>query len=388
MTTLLDLDTPSLVLDVARLRANTRAMRERAAALGVALRPHLKTCKSAEVAKAALEGLPLRGTVSTLREAEYFFDAGFTDLVYAVGIVPGRLERAAALMDRGCGLTLLTDNAEAAAAVALQAERTGVRFRVLIEIDCGGRRGGVDAAGDELMALAELLGGEGLLAGVLTHAGQSYDLRDPDAMAAMAETERAAVVRAAERIRAAGFDCPVVSVGSTPTATFARDLAGVTEMRPGVYVFQDLYQAGIGVCGLGDIAVSVLATVIRHRPEDNTLVIDAGALALSKDRSTAAIRGPGHAHDHPGDCGYGLVCDVATGTPIGGLHVVDAHQEHGIVTEGAPLPYDRLPVGAKVRVLPNHACMTAAAYDAYRVIDPEREDPVRVIDTWPRCNGW
>jgi D-serine deaminase-like pyridoxal phosphate-dependent protein len=213
------------------------------------------------------------------------------------------------------------------------------------------------------------------LMGVLTHAGHSYACRTPDVMARVAEDERAAAVHAAERLRAAGFTCPTVSVGSTPTARFAKSLDGVTEMRPGVYLLGDLFQAGIGTCGVDDIAVTVLATVIAHRHDENAFLIDAGGLALSKDRATAAL---------PADQGYGLVCDARTGTPITGLRVDSVHQEHGHVVSDRPIPFERVPIGAKVRVMPNHVCMTAAAYDSYHVIDGRG----RVTALWDRCNGW
>ncbi|MFQ5764647.1 MAG: alanine racemase [Rhodospirillales bacterium] len=372
----MDLDglpTPTLVLDEGRLRRNVAAMTGRAKALGVGLRPTMKTAKSAEVAKRALDGNFGGIAVSTLLEAEYFLDHGIGDITYAVCVVPRKLDPAAALIERGADLKLITDDAGVARAIAAD----GRPFKVLIEIDCGEHRTGVAPDGLELLAIADALKASAgaQLAGVLTHAGHSYLCRSGDEMARIAEDERAAVAAAAERLRDAGHPCAIVSVGSTPTARFAKDLTGVTEMRPGVYMLGDLFQAGIGTCAIDDIAASVLASVIAHRPDENVLLIDAGGLALSKDRSTAAL---------DEDCDYGLVCDARTGTPIAGLRVAAVHQEHGHVTGAAPLAFDHLPVGAKVRVLPNHVCMTAAAYDAYSVID----DAGRVIATWGRCNGW
>ncbi len=368
-----DILTPALILDRRILARNIDAMTERVRGLGVALRPHLKTAKSADVARLALAGNFGGITVSTLREAAYFLEHGITDIAYAVGMVPGKLNAAAALRDNGADLKIITDSADVARAIAAH----GAPHTVLIEVDSGDGRGGVAAGGPELLEIARILDGAPSvsLAGVLTHAGQSYDCRDAEAMAAVAERERATAVTAAERLRAEGLPSPVVSVGSTPTARFARDLSGVTETRPGVYMFCDLYQAGIGVCGRGDIALTVLATVIGHRRGDNALILDAGALALSKDRSTEKL---------PEDCGYGLVGEADTARPIAGLRVGVVHQEHGTVTDDAPLPFDALPIGTKARVLPNHACITAAAYDAYQVIDGGTE----VIARWPRCNGW
>ena len=368
-----DLPTPALVLDRGVLVANTTAMTARMRRLGVALRPHLKTAKSAEVARLALAGNAGGITVSTLREASYFLDHGIADIVYAVGMTPARLDAAAALGDKGAELKIITDGVDGARAIAAH----GGAHTVLIEVDVGQGRGGVAPDGDTLMEIAGILDGAPrvTLAGVLAHAGHSYDCRDADAMAVVAEDERRGAVMAAERLRAEGLPCPVVSVGSTPTAMFARDLTGVTEARPGVYMFCDLFQAGIGVCAIDDIAVSVLASVIGARPADNVLLIDAGGLALSKDRSTAEL---------PDDSGYGLVCDAATGRPFPGLRVRTANQEHGFVASDRPIAFDAFPIGAKVRVLPNHACMTAAAYEAYNVVDGDTE----VVASWSRCNGW
>ena len=180
----------------------------------------------------------------------------------------------------------------------------------------------------------------------------------------------------AERLRAAGLPCPVVSVGSTPTAVHAKNLDGVTEMRPGVYVFNDVFQADIHSCALEDIAVTVLATVTGHHRARGEIVIDAGGLALSKDRST---------QNGPRDVGYGLVVDAAGGASLPELHVARVSQEHGVVTApGGDLPFDALPPGTRVRVLPNHACFTAAAYEGYHVVAGGHE----VEAEWPRVNGW
>jgi D-serine deaminase-like pyridoxal phosphate-dependent protein len=172
----------------------------------------------------------------------------------------------------------------------------------------------------------------------------------------------------------------VVSVGSTPTAVHARGLDGVTEMRPGVYVFNDVFQAEIDSCAMSDIALTVLATVTGHQRARGEVVIDAGGLALSKDRSTAAV---------PRDVGYGLVVDAACGDSLPELNVVRLSQEHGVVAApGGDLPFDALAPGSRVRVLPNHACFTAAAYEFYYVVDGGPGAGDEVVAEWPRVNGW
>jgi D-serine deaminase-like pyridoxal phosphate-dependent protein len=376
---LLTLPTPALLLDRRILTANLDRLAARAAALGVLLRPHLKTAKCGEIAALAKDRGPLAGfTVSTLHEAEYFFARGHRDLFYAVPIEPGKFARAATLLRAGAQLTVACDDPAVGAALAAAGAELGVRFRVLIELDCGDHRSGLAPDDPALLTLAQILrAGPGTeLRGVCTHGGHSYAGRSAAEHALTAEAERGAVVGVAEKLREAGLPCPVVSVGSTPTAMHATHLRGVTELRCGVYMFGDLFQAGIGGCTEPDIALSVLAAVIGHRHERNLLLIDAGALALSKDISTAHLPPTRQA-------GYGAVATLE-GTRLPGLTVVSVSQEHGQVTGPEPCEFSKFPVGTRLRILPNHACLTAAAYDRYHVLDGGRE----VAATWTRTNGW
>jgi len=377
--TLADLDTPSLILDRAILERNAAAMTRRARALGVQLRPHLKTAKSAEVARIALRDNFGGITVSTLKEAEYFAAAGIRDIVYAVTIVPAKLPRIAALLRAGVDLAVVADRVDVARALGEKSAQLGVEVPVMIELDAGEHRSGVAPDSEALVELGTVVHrAPGLtLRGVLTHAGHSYGCRSVDAVQTVAEQERAAAVGAAQRLCAADLPCPVVSVGSTPTAVHARNLDGVTELRCGVYMFGDVFQSEIQSCSRGDLAVSVLATVIGHREDLDCALIDAGALALSKDRSTAA---DGLAED----IGFGLVTDASGRERIDGMRVDRVYQEHGVVVCNGAFPFDRLPVGARVRVFPNHVCLTAAMYDAYDVVDGGDQ----VVAKWPRVNGW
>jgi D-serine deaminase-like pyridoxal phosphate-dependent protein len=372
MTNLSELDTPCLVVDRAKVAANTERLKTRLARLGVPLRLHVKTAKSLEAAEFVLGGRKDPITVSTLKEAEQFFDGGnpgggYLDILYAVGFSPAKAARARALAARGCNLTVITDSLETARAI------TG--FRVLIEIDTDGHRVGLPPESDALLPLARALREAGnTVAGVLTHAGESYNARGDAALRAIAEQERAGAVRAAARLREAGFDAPVVSVGSTPTAHFAEKLDGVTEVRAGVFVFHDLVMAGIGVCKVEDIALSVLTTVNGHRPDKGWTLIDAGWMALSRDRGTAR---------QPVDQGYGLVCDL-DGRPIPDLIVTDTSQEHGVIAHRSGGNAPSLPVGTRLRILPNHACATGAQHEAYNVVGVGSE----VLARWKRFSGW
>jgi len=363
-----DLPTPCLILDMGILENNLRRMSDTVRGHGVALRPHLKTAKSAEVARLATAGEAGGITVSTLAEAEYFVEHGFRDVLVANGLPPQKLDRVALLADTGAAITLVTDDVSMATAIASHR----VAFRALIEINCGDNRAGVDPNGAELLEIAKAL--EDKLAGVMTHAGQSYECRSIECIRGVAEDERKSVVTAADRLRGAGFSCDVVSVGSTPTMTHAGNLDGVTEARPGVYMFQDLFQAEIESCGKSDIAVTVLASVIGRNLRARRLLIDAGAIALSKDRSTQATR-----HD----AGFGEIRDIDNADSLGKCIIERAYQEHGAATVKDDA-LARLNIGDRVRVLPNHACLTASTHEHYYVVNGNRD----VIDVWERVNGW
>jgi len=371
------LETPALLLDEARMDRNIERMRSHLRRLGVSFRPHAKTNKSMDVVRRLMETPEGPITVSTLLEAEYFAAHGVKDILYAVCIAPNKLDHVMALQDKGVRLSLLLDSMETARFLAERARAAQRQFDVLIEIDSDGHRSGVNPASDELIEIGRFLEGAGIpVKGVLTHAGSSYDCTSIEAIRAMAEQERAAVVHAAERLRAAGIACPVVSMGSTPTALFAQHLEGVTEMRAGVFVFFDLVMAGLNVCQVDDIALSVLATVIGHQHEKGWTILDAGWMALSRDRGTAK---------QPVDQGYGLVCDL-DGRLLDDFILVGANQEHGIMAHrsGKADGALHLPVGAQVRILPNHACSTAAQYGHYKVLAPGRE----ITATWQRFSGW
>ncbi|TDR52062.1 D-serine deaminase-like pyridoxal phosphate-dependent protein [Halomonas ventosae] len=378
-TTLRTLETPCLMLDADRMGRNVQRLKSHLATLALGLRPHLKTGKSVEVARRVMMSDAGPATVSTLKEAEQFAAAGVRDIIYAVGIAPGKLYRVLALRAAGVDLAVILDSVEQARFVADASREAKTRIPALIEIDCDGHRSGV--LPDETERLVEigrvLHDGRAELRGVLTHAGGSYSARDQASLEQCAEEERAGAVKAAEVLREAGLPCPVVSVGSTPTAHFSRDLSGVTEVRAGVFVFFDLVMAGIGVCTVDDIALSVLTTVIGHQPDKGWILVDAGWMAMSRDRGTAK---------QEVDQGYGLVCDVH-GKPYDDLIVADANQEHGVIAlrPGSEGILPDLPIGTRVRILPNHACATGAQYDSYHVV----RDGSDVIEAeWPRFGGW
>jgi D-serine deaminase-like pyridoxal phosphate-dependent protein len=373
-----ELSTPAALIDTERMERNIRRMQARMNDLGVSFRPHVKTTKCFEVTELQISAGAKGITVSTLKEAEQFFGHGITDILYAVGIVAPKLKQVAALIDRGCDLKIIADSMASAAAIVEFGQQTGKCFKVLIEIDTDNHRSGVKPESDDLIVIGEMLhkGGAALL-GVMTHAGSSYELNTSAALEAMAEQERSLCVRASQRLRNAGLPCPVVSVGSTPTALSAMQLQGVTEVRAGVYVMFDLVMCNVGVCASEDVALSVLTTVIGHQKDKGWAIVDAGWMAMSRDRGT---------QNQNVDYGYGQVCDVQ-GQAMPGYVLSGANQEHGILSlADARIDVDiekRFPVGTQLRVLPNHACATGAQFPEYQAVVGNE-----VSATWARFYGW
>ena len=374
---LYSIQTPAAVLDLARMKRNIEHMQQRMKTFGVRFRPHIKTSKCTPVARAQVAAGADGITVSTLKEAEHLFADGFSDILYAVGMVPAKLRRALALKRRGCDLKIITDNAHSAAAIVAFCQEHAEVFEVSVEIDTDGHRSGIRPDEPALLDVARTLHEGGMqLGGVLTHAGSSYQYDTPDGLTAIAEQERAGCVFAAERIRAAGLPCRQISVGSTPTALSALSLEGVTEVRAGVYVFQDLVMSNVGVCTTEDIALSVLTTVIGHQVKKGWAIVDSGWMAMSRDRGTQKQKR---------DYGYGQVCSVECEV-LEGYTLSGVNQEHGIVSrEGQPDDdiARRFPLGTQLRIFPNHACATAAQFPEYHGL---AEDGSVVV--WSRLHGW
>ncbi|ACB65951.1 alanine racemase domain protein [Burkholderia ambifaria MC40-6] len=371
------LNTPAALIDVDRMRNNIARMQAHLDALGVKFRPHVKTTKCQQVVDAQIAAGAQGITVSTLKEAEQFFAAGVRDIVYAVGMIPAKLGQALALRRQGCDLKIVADSLQTANSIAEFGREHGERFDVWIEVDVDGHRSGIRPDDGLLIDVGRALVDGGMaLGGVLAHAGSSYEYDTHDALVAIAEQERGRTVHAAERLRAAGLPCPVVSIGSTPTALSATNLDGVTEVRAGVYVLFDLVMHNIGVCALADIALSVLTTVIGHQEEKGWAIVDAGWMAMSRDRGTQR---------QARDFGYGQVC-TEDGDVLGEYVMSSANQEHGIVSR-IDTPdtrvAQRFPIGTRLRILPNHACATGAQHPEYHALSSDG-----TVETWPRFYGW
>ena len=371
-----DLQTPCLVIDQNKLQQNISRMLSKCRSLNVQFRPHLKTAKCLDIAR-LMDQSPTNGvTVSTLLEAEYFLDNGFDDVLYAVTIAPNKIEQALKLVAKHPEFKLLIDNIEVCRQLANASQQQSLVTQVLIEIDVDGHRAGLLPEQIELSELACFIKDDPALKfkGLMTHAGESYACRSKIEAQAHAELEVSEMMKAVEHLKSIGIHSEIISVGSTPTAQTMTKTAAVTELRAGVFVFNDLVMKNIGVCEIEDIALAVLATVISHKTSHNRVIIDAGGLALSKDRGTA-----GQQQDY----GYGLIIDPETDTPIDNLIVNQANQEHGVIQLIHSDQFAQLAIGKKLLILPNHACMTAAAYEQYAVFTQDGN-----IQHWPRINGW
>jgi D-serine deaminase-like pyridoxal phosphate-dependent protein len=355
---LAQIPTPALLLDRIKLEENLVTMAARAQRLGVRLRPHVKTHKCVEIARRQTE-LGARGlTVSTLEEARALSEGGLTDLTWAFPLIVGRIGEVQELSSRG-RLGVVVDSLAAVEAL----EAAGASLSVYLKVDCGYHRAGVDPLGDLGPEIARrVTATPGLaFAGILTHAGHSYHCRGREALLRVARQERDVMRAFADRLRALGLEVPTVSIGSTPTLSVIDDLTGVDEVRPGNYAFYDASQVAFGATTVERCALTVLASVVSSQPGAGRSIVDAGALALSKD--------PG-----PTDLGHAsmgaVFADYAAGRLEPDLHLTALSQEHGHLQ-------GELPVGTRLRILPNHSCLTAAQFDAYWVVEGDR-----VVDRW------
>lgn len=373
---LTELDTPSLILDLEKLKANIAFAHARCKELGVNWRPHVKTHKCIDVMKLQLEGIKPSITVSTVLEAKYFAEHGIKDIIYAVGIAPHKLTAIDELNRKGADVKIILDSIEAAKAVSTFCKTHQTKIGVLIEIDFDGHRSGVKPDDPVVVEIAKALTDGATFKGILTHAGESYKATNIDEARVSARNEVKAINVTKDILAKAGFICEIVSVGSTPTLVASDGAQGVTEYRSGVGTFNDLVMTGVGVSKIENIALTVLVSVIGHQEDKGWVITDGGWLAMSRDRGTATQKV---------DCGYGLVCD-ADGKLLPDLWVKQCNQEHGVVCrrDGGKLDPKDFPLDRKLRILPNHACPTAAAFNAYNVVDQSGN----VIARWSRINGW
>ena len=367
------LKTPSLVLDVAKVTRNAERMSQRIRQFGADLRPHIKTHKCIEVARIQTAGHSGAVTVSTLAEARAFAANGFPKITYAIPIEPGKFDEAIEL-SRDCELSLITDDSDVPDQLNTAAKQANVHLDLLLKVDCGYHRCGVEPTDRAATEIPRRISNASNLrfAGILTHAGHSYNCQTKAEVLALAKHERDLMAGLAETLRHEVGPVPIVSIGSTPTITSVDHLDGINEVRPGNYIFFDAFQATLGSCSFEDCALTVLASVVHRDRTRRKVIIDAAAIALSKDR--------GPAHLNP-NCGYGRVLNLS-GEDLS-LTVSEMSQEHGVVMVKDENTFDRLRVGSRVRVLANHSCLTAAQHSYYNVLEGEN-----IVDQWKIHTGW
>jgi D-serine deaminase-like pyridoxal phosphate-dependent protein len=367
MMDLSTLPTPRAFIDRARLQHNIATMQALASSAGVRLRPHAKTHKSPVIAKMQLDAGAVGVCCAKLGEAEMLAEAGIRDIRLPYPINPVNAARVVALLDRGVRLSIIVDNGDVASAwsaAMVSAKRT---LDVLVKVDVGFHRCGVNPDSptvvDDIRAVSELSGLRFL--GLLSHAGQGYGAASQDELEAIAGREAEILGSIAGRLRDAAVEVAELSVGATPTARFITRQHGVTEMRPGNYVFFDRTQVGLGAATVDDCALWIVATVVS-RPAATRVVFDAGSKTLTND----GVRGFG-THG-----GHGLVCrDLSATVPDASIVIERLSEEHAV----ARVPADcTLRIGDRVRILPNHSCVVSNLMDELLVVEG-----TTVVDTFP-----
>jgi len=351
------LPTPFVVIDRARLERNITAMQARANAAGVRLRPHAKTHKSPAIAMRQIQAGAVGICCAKLGEAEVFAVAGIGDIRLPYPIHPSNAGRVLALMDQ-VTISIIVDHLEIAREWSRAMTASGRRLRILVKVDVGFHRCGVDPSQpdvvDTIRRMAELSGLEFL--GLLSHAGHSYLAKSRAEIERIASYEADVLARIASALRDGGTPVAEISVGSTPTARFIGRQPGVTEMRPGNYVFVDRTQVGLGAARADDCAQSIVATVVS-RPAPDRAIFDAGSKTLAAD----GIRGFGT------ETGYGLVypsLDAAQPDPT--IQIERLSEEHA--TARVP-PTCHLEIGHRVRIIPNHSCVVTNLADELWLVD-------------------
>ncbi|XP_025945508.1 uncharacterized protein LOC112977401 [Apteryx rowi] len=366
-----ELPTPALAVAEATARRNAERMLERCRALGVRLRPHVKTHKTLEGAALATGGTRRGIVVSTLAEARFFAAAGFDDILYAYPLPAGRLEECAALAERLDAFQVLLDSPGGLALLRQRPLASGKRWLVWLKLDCGNARAGIrptDAGALELArAIAEEAPAEVTLVGVYAHCGDTYRCGGVPEIQAVARATTAAVLDFVAALRQAGVPCPQAGIGSTPSCSHpVPEMSQLTELHPGNYIFYDLQQTLLGSCRPEDVALRVLTRVVGHYPHRNQLLVDCGWTALSLHGQSQLPTGFAAVEGHPE------------------LRLVGMTQEHGqLEAVAGSLDFSRFPVGSVLALIPFHACATAAMHPVYYV-----HAEGKVVALWHPVRGW
>ena len=355
---LTDIRTPAVLIESSKLAANIARMQAAVGTRGVGLRPHVKTHKSPVVARMQLAAGAVGICCAKLGEAEVFADAGVTDIRLPYPLHPANAERVFALANR-VTLSFIVDDPAVARAWADLALQRGRTLNVLVKVDVGFHRCGIDPhASTAAATVREIASLPGLrFLGLLSHAGHGYGATSEDEMKRIASGE-ATILRSLSK--ASGVECREISVGATPTARYSVAEPGITEMRPGNYPYFDRTQVGLGAATLDDCALTVLARVVS-RPAADRAILDSGSKTLTNDLARGFAPAPGH--------GVVLSDLLSSGTDPS-LQVDRLSEEHATVRvlNGAAGPR----TGALARIVPNHACVVSNMVDSVWMVDGER----------------
>ena len=359
--------TPRAFIDRPRLQNNIAKMQALANGARVRLRPHAKTHKSPVIARMQLDAGAIGVCCAKLGEAEVLADAGIRDIRLPYPINPANAPRVVALLDRGVRLSIIVDNRQVAEDWSAAMTAATKTLDVLVKVDVGFHRCGVNpdspAVVDDIRAVSELAGLR--FRGLLSHAGQGYSAASEDELAEIADREATILTAIASGLRERGVEVTEISVGATPTARFVTRQRGVTEMRPGNYVFFDRTQVGLGAASVDDCALWIVSTVVS-RPAATRVVFDAGSKTLTND----GLRGFGT------PTGHGLVSrDLAMTAADSSIVIERLSEEHAVARVPAECP---LRVGDRVRILPNHSCVVSNLMDELLMVEG-----TTVVDTLP-----
>ena len=363
-----DLITPALLVDKDKLVRNVASMADKARKSQVTLRPHIKTHKCIEIANLQTEYGAQGITVSTSGEAEAFIDAGFLDITLAFPLVPDKIPHALKLTQQA-SLNVLVDHPSIVTALEAECIAADQTMNVLIKVNSGYPRCGIDPTQPDSIDLAWQINDASHLTfvGILTHAGHAYYSKSREELIAAAEEEQNVMLQFEQRLKAEGLDSNTVSIGATPTATVTeRFQEGITEVRPGNYVFFDNTQVMLGVCDFSECALSVLASVVSV--QSDYVVTDAGASTLTRD--------VGASHIDPNQ-GYGVVLSSINSDTPAQARIVSLSHVHGKIQFTNPSAHSSFTPGDHIRIIPNHSCLTTNLFDHYYIIDDNC-----ITDTW------
>lgn len=363
MVRLADLPTPQVLIDQKRARANIARVQKLATDAGKRLRPHAKTHKSPIVARWQIDAGAVGVCCAKVGEAEVFVAAGVTDIRLPYPVNPSNAARVLALMDRAT-ISIIVDHLDVARGWSDAMQRAGRSLDVLIKVDVGFHRCGIDPAGDPLGFVQTIASMPGLrLRGLLSHAGHGYSAASEDELARIARDEAEILTGLRARAAASGIALDEVSVGATPTLRFSAPQPGPTELRPGNYVYFDRTQIALGAATLDDCALTVLATVVSA-PASDRIILDCGSKTLTTDQARGITTASG----------FGLVLrDDRTADES--LSVERLSEEHATVRVSGRT---HLKPGDRVRVVPNHSCVVSNLVDVVRLVDGDE-----VVDTIP-----